>query len=90
MYELVLNKDGTQGYWARKSVASDPSLMRENQVVESVRKIDDIIDANLVEPEEVSKPSIVNTLVHQYFIKGGKLGKSDVEKVSFQQMVDEF
>lgn len=25
MYELVLNKDGTQAYWARKSVASDPS-----------------------------------------------------------------
>jgi hypothetical protein len=35
MYELVLDKDGTQAYWARKSVASDPSLMRENQVVES-------------------------------------------------------
>ena len=33
---------------------------------------------------------IVNTLVNQYFIKGGKLGESDVEKVSFQQMVDEF
>ena len=33
---------------------------------------------------------IVNTLVHQYFIKGGKLGEADVEKVSFQQMVDEF
>ena len=33
---------------------------------------------------------IVNTLVHQYFIKGGKLGKSDVEKVSFQQIADEF
>ena len=25
MYELVLNKDGTQAYWARKSVASDSS-----------------------------------------------------------------
>lgn len=24
------------------------------------------------------------------FIKGGKLGEADVEKVSFQQMVDEF
>ena len=33
---------------------------------------------------------IVNTLVHQYFIKGGKLGESDVEKVSVQQMVGEF
>ena len=33
---------------------------------------------------------IVNTLVHQYFIKGGKLGESDVEKVSFQKMIDEF
>ena len=33
---------------------------------------------------------IVNTLVHQYFIKGGKLGESDVEKVSFQQIADEF
>ena len=54
-----------------------------------------------LEPEEVNKPSvdyikntlgarIVNTLVHQYFIKGGKLGESDVEKVSFQQIADEF
>ena len=33
---------------------------------------------------------IVNTLVHQYFIKGGKLGEADVEKVSFQQIADEF
>ena len=64
MYELVLNKDGTQAYWARKSVASDPSLMRENQVVESVRKIDDIIDANLVEPELVYQES--NKYIYLY------------------------
>ena len=88
----------------KKVVGDDPSLMRENRVVESVRKIDgtdidtyqvnlvrcvylftnhdlelvnsavtypdsseksnilkvedDIIDANLVEPEEVNKPSV--------------------------------
>ena len=88
----------------KKVVGDDPSLMRENQIVESVKKIDvtdidtyqvdlvgcgylftnhdlelvnsaltypdsneksnilkvedDIIDANLVEPEEVNKPSV--------------------------------
>ena len=39
--------------------------------------------------QETLGARIVNTLVHQYFIKGGKLGESDVEKVSFQKMVDE-
>ena len=57
----------------KKVVGDDPSLMRENQIVESVKKID-----------------VTDIDTYQDFIKGGKLGESDVEKVSFQQMVNEF
>jgi hypothetical protein len=28
---------------------------------------------------------LVNTLIHQYFIKGGELGIEDVKEVSFQK-----
>jgi len=31
---------------------------------------------------------LVNTLIHQYFIKGGKLGFEDVKEVSFQKHLD--
>ncbi len=27
---------------------------------------------------------LVNTLIHQYFIKGGNLGKKEVKEITFQ------
>ena len=30
---------------------------------------------------------IINTLINQYFIKGGKLGIEDVEEVTFQEQM---
>ena len=61
-----------------------PSSNREKAIEVIKKYIEKIFEKNTLGAR------IVNTLVHQYFIKGGKLGESDVEKVSFQKMVDEF
>ena len=67
----------------KKVVGDDP--LDFEKAIEVIKKyIEKIFEKNTLGAR------IVNTLVHQYFIKGGKLGESDVEKVSFQQMVDEF
>jgi len=59
------------------------SKVNKTEVIETVK---DFITKNY-DNNTVGARSI-NTLIHQYFIKGGKLGVEDAEDVTFQETLD--
>lgn len=51
-----------------------------------VKKITEYLTANY--DNNTIGARLINTLIHQYFIKGGKLDTNDVKRVSFQKTLD--
>lgn len=63
-------------------------IIGQERIVKELSRIFDIfkISEGQIRPHFIlTGDSVINTLINQYFIKGGELGFEDVKEITFQE-----